>query len=475
MKQSSVIVGFGLTWFMLMAHGAPEPAVCKGGMPGMQAHRIEASVFNGRAYVYEAGREHTRSVMLVHGVGDAGACDYRVQIPRLARSYHVIAVDLPGFAQSDKTNAAYSPANYAVFLKQVADRFARRPFTLVGHSMGGVVSLRYAALFPKDLERLVVVDTPGILHRHAYTGQYLAYLGLGFLQTKMASSSAGESFGKAAEPMAREKFVDLAGIILGRVEQKNIDPEMILSIPPLRDRLLQGDPTRIAGLAAAMENMSRDIPAIETETLVIWGKQDTLAPLRTGKLLAHVLPRAQLTVIEGAAHVPMLEAADRFSAVLEAFLEHGLTPPPKGKAEMKKRGAEKCTARSGAVYEGEYDSLTLSGCQGARISNARIRELRLTDSSVVIEDSDIGGGDVGLHASNATVEMTNGRIHGEIAIVAYGSRLDLAGVQVEGRRAAVEAQAPLVSSVVFSISRVRSPYTDAAVHGYYTVANGKPL
>ena len=56
--------------------------------------------------------------------------------------------------------------------------------------------------------------------------------------------------------------------------------------------------------------------------------------------------------------------------------------------------------------------------------------------------------------------------------------IDLAGVQVEGRDAAVQAQdsgAAAASSVVFSISRVRSPHTDATMHGYYAAAGGKPL
>ena len=108
-------------------------------MPGTEAHGIDEPVFNSRVAVYEAGRGNARSILLVHGIGQGGARDFRYQIDWLKQSFHVVAVDLPGFGDSDKANVLYSPANYARVLKHVADRFLRRPFALVGHSMGAVV------------------------------------------------------------------------------------------------------------------------------------------------------------------------------------------------------------------------------------------------------------------------------------------------------------------------------------------------
>jgi pimeloyl-ACP methyl ester carboxylesterase len=462
---------------------AAEDVARAPGLPGTKLHRIKEPVFKGQAVVYEVGREHAQTVLLVHGLGDAGASDYADHVAWLARSHHVLAVDLPGFAQSDKTSTAYSPTTYVAFLKHVADRFAHKPFTLVGHSMGGVVVLRYAATHPGDLKRLVVVDAPGILHRAAYTGEFLTYMGLGFLQSKMGNSPAAGVVGRDSLGPITEKLNQ----ILGRAEQSNIDPQMILSIPALREKLLQNDPMRIAGLAVAMEDLSKEIPTIQTETLVIWGKQDTIAPLRTGKLLAHVMPRAQLAVIERAGHEPMRQTPDRFRDLLEPFLERGLASAPAKTRELTRRGNASCDRQNGQVYEGEYDTLTLKGCKKAVISAARVRELRVLDSTLAIEDSDIGGDDGGLTASNAVIEMTNGRIHGPVAMTLLASRLDLAGVQIEGERAAAEgreaapamkgkkAGPPVPSSIVFSIGRVRSPHTEADMHGYVAVVSGKPL
>jgi pimeloyl-ACP methyl ester carboxylesterase len=454
--------------------GAAESGVCKNAPAGMKSHRVDVAGLGGRAYVYEAGKEHTRTVLLVHGLGDNGACDYREQIPWLVKSYHVLAVDLPGFAQSDKADVAYSPTSYAAFLKQVADRFVRRPFMLVGHSMGAVVALRFAANYPNELSRLVVVDAPGILHRYAYTGQFLTHIGLGFLQTKMANSPAAGMMGKDSFGAVTERLNE----ILGRAEQMNLDPQMIMAIPGLRQKALQGDPLRIAGLAVAVEDLSKDIPRIQTETLVIWGKQDSLAPVRTGRLLAHVMSRTQLAVIERAGHEPMRETPDRFRDLLEPFLDRGLAPAPAKNRELTQRGSVSCDRKNGAVYEGAYEKLSLNGCRNVVISNARVRELRVVDSTAVIEDSEIVGDDVALYVANSTVEMTGGRIEGRVGISAVASRLDLAGVYVEGRRAAVETlvnAAPVRSSIVFSMSRLRSPNSSGDVHGYYALTSEKPL
>ncbi|HYQ94643.1 MAG TPA: alpha/beta fold hydrolase, partial [Burkholderiales bacterium] len=133
---------------MTGAHAADEPDPR---VPGTEAQRIDEPVFGGQMVVYEAGRGNAREILLVHGIGQEAARDFRDHIAWLQKSFHVVAVDLPGFGASDRANVLYSPGNYARVLKHVAGRFMHGPFALVGHSMGAVVSLRYAAAYPDDV------------------------------------------------------------------------------------------------------------------------------------------------------------------------------------------------------------------------------------------------------------------------------------------------------------------------------------
>ena len=438
---------------------AAEVAAQETRVPGTEARTVDEPVFGGQMVVYEAGRGNAREILLVHGIGQEGARDYRDHIPWLQKSFHVLAVDLPGFGASDKANVLYSPANYARVLKHVAGRFLRGPFVLVGHSMGAVVSLRYAVMYPEDVRRLVVVDAPGVLHRYSVTSQYLAHFGLEFVPP-------------VAEPL--DWLTNLARKILAPLERLHFDPQIILSSPQLRKTLLEADPAKIAGLAVVSEDLHQELPKVRAETLIAWGAQDTLAPLRTGRVLALKLPRARLAVIERAGHEPMLEAPERFRAVLEPFLERGLQPEPaSAAAPLAKHGDASCQRERNRVFEGEYDSLTLEGCQQAQIRNARVRELRVLDSTVTIDDSRIGGGETGIHASNSTIVMTGGRVEGNVAITVSASRFDLAAVEVEGRESAVTAT--LRSYVVFSLCRVHSPRTRGEVHEFYAVTAKNPL
>jgi len=438
------------------------------GIPGTELHRIDEPVFGGHVVVYEAGRGP--SVLLVHGIGAGGARDYRKQIEWLKKSFHVVAVDLPGFGASDKGNLLYSPSNYAGVLKRVADRFLERPFILVGHSMGAVVSLRYAATFPEDVDRLVVIDAPGILHRVSSASQFLAYLGVEFVPP-------------AIEPM--EEIANLARRFLAPLARLQLDPQIILASAQLRETLLGGDPAKISGLAVVSEDLRSALPRAVAPTLLVWGAKDALAPARNGRVLALKLPRAQLQVIEGAAHTPMIETPERFRATLEPFLALGLPPAQAASRSRAKHGEGRCLKERDRVFEGDYDLLTLESCSRARIRNARVRVLRIVDSSVTVDDSQIGGGETGLYARGSSIVVTGGRIEGEVAILASGSRLDLAAVEVEGRKAAVkaavetgeggEAAAAPRFSIVFSLSRVTSPITRGELHDSYSITPDNPL
>jgi pimeloyl-ACP methyl ester carboxylesterase len=428
-------------------------------VPGMDAQRIDEPVFGGQMVVYEAGRGRGHPLLLVHGIGQSGAGDWRESVAWLKETHHVVAVDLPGFGASDKANVLYSPGNYVRVLKHVADRFLERPFVLVGHSMGAVVSLRYAASYPQEVARLVVIDAPGILHRNSVTTQFLAFLGMEFVPPWL-------------DPL--QQLLGLARRVLAPLERLRLDPRVVLESPELRASVLGGDPVKIAGLAVVSENLASDLPEIGAETLLLWGAEDRLAPRRTGHVLALKLPHARLEIVPGAGHTPMLEAPQEFRRLLEPFLERGLAGLAAAQpAAMEKHGEGACAGERDVVYEGDYDKLVIERCLDVRIRNARVRELRVVDSRVAIDDSVIGGGELGMAAKNSTVVATGARFEGEVAVQASASRLDFAAVELRGSKAAVSA--PVTSFVVFSLSRVHSPNLRGEVHAFFTVTPDSPL
>lgn len=393
---------------------AVENAAAWMGVKGARAELVAEPVFDGRFMLYRAGKPGAEPVVLVHGLGPNGARDWARVVPALAPRYEVFALDLPGFGQSDKGNQLYSPENLARVIEQAVAPRVGRPFTLVGHSMGAAVSLAYAAAYPQRLRRLVLVDMAGVLHGSVYAPS-LVKVGLGQL---------GGNF------PADAPWVDsLMRGLMTKIENMPVSREMVLRTPALRQQLLRGDPGMIAAFALGEHDFGEALRRVTAPTLLIWGSEDPIAPLRTGQLARALIPGSRLELVPGAAHTPQLEDPERFNALLLEELAGGRravsVPPRTGPIEGK---ALTCDGQAGARFSGDIPSLALIRCTGAQISNARIGELRVLESDAQIMNSEIRGG---LYALRSRVNVTAGSIGGEPALQLDEAELDVAGTRFE--------------------------------------------
>lgn len=444
-----------LMWLLLCARLAAPAAAA-------EERRIAEPVFGGEALVVLAGAPEAPPVVLIHGIGERAARDWQGLIAVLARDHRVLAFDLPGFGRSSAGNHAYTPERYAAFVRYAIEReLGPRPVGLVGHSLGGAVALRYAARHPEDVSALVLVAVPGLLHRAAYS-KYLVHLGLDRLP--------------GLYPAQGDHLRNLASNLLGLVERLRPTPEAIVANADLRRRLLDADPARIAGLALAIEDFTADLPRVGMPTLLLWGGRDEIAPRRNGETLAAMLPHARLEVLAASGHTPMDEVPESFNARVAAFLrDPALVADARGRPAAGAAATRQATCRGqrDVLYEGDYDRLVISRCRGVRVRDARVRQLRIVESTVSIERSHIGGPDGGLVADDARVTVTASRIEAEVAIRAVAARLDIAGTRLIGTRAAVEA--PLASDLLFSLSEIDRPGRRGPVHGLWRVQPGEPL
>jgi len=425
---------------------------------------LTETAFHGKARVFTAGPESAPIVVLVHGLGDKATRDWDGLIAVLARDHRVVTFDLPGFGRSSKGNELYSPENYAAFLRYlVVEHIHTRPFSLVGHSMGGAIALRYAARYPQDVTALVLVDVPGILHPMAYS-KYLSYLGINYFPSLY--------------PAQRDHLGNLVSSVLRLTEKIQPVPEVIIASSKLRQSFLNAEQTKIAGLALVIEDFSLDMPRVQAPVLVLWGKRDSIAPLRNGRVLSASLPHAQLEVFDASGHTPMDDVPESFNARVVAFLNFPVLERRYGALQREllrpvSTRTGTCKGQRGAIFEGEYDRIIIHRCRGTLVRNARVRELRISDAEVSIEDSVIGGTDGGLSVDDARVTITSSVIEGKVAITAVEARLDIAGSRIVGTEAALVA--PLKSEVLFSVSRVQSPHFRGSLHEVRIVVPGNPL
>ena len=104
-------------------------------------------------------------------------------------------------------------------------------------------------------------------------------------------------------------------------------PDIVMEFAPLRQRILGGKPERIAALGLILQDYGPLIAKIKTPTLVVWGADDMVAPLRTGLMLADRLPDAELVVLPSVGHQVMAQApsldglTDPMQRMFRAFAE----------------------------------------------------------------------------------------------------------------------------------------------------------
>ena len=106
------------------------------------------------------------SLVLVHGLGGA-ASNWVELAPALSRSYRVLALDLPGHGGSSPLPAAPSLTPFADVVAAVAEREGLLPAAVVGHSFGGLVTLRLALRRPEAVRALLLASATGTMRSRA--------------------------------------------------------------------------------------------------------------------------------------------------------------------------------------------------------------------------------------------------------------------------------------------------------------------
>lgn len=408
-----------------------------------QLYREREPVWNSQTLVIEAGLEHSQTILLVHGLGQNGFTDWASVIPELARQYHVLALDLPGFGYSDAPAGKYSPTHYARVLSTLLTRHAKGRAIVIGHSMGGAVALRLAASRPELLSRLILVDAAGILHRTAFTKHSIT-----------GRLGSGQTSGTLRGLLERVR--DFSDSTIERVFGLP-DPGRLLGISEeLWAGAFSGQANANAAAALVEEDFSNAATGMPLPTWLIWGEADPVAPLRTGQMLARRLPQAQLLSLPGVGHTPM-EAAS-FNAFMNR-LDRALSEAPQGfnppATPPVSHRDYLCQGENGGRLSGQFREVRIENCAGLLLQDLVAERLIIRDSIVQMLNTRIHGDETGITLINSELVATASEINAPTAIHAERARLDLAGVILEGSDTAISTGS--TSRFIASACPVRSP------------------
>jgi pimeloyl-ACP methyl ester carboxylesterase len=288
-------------------------------MPEM---RLETANVHGRSVSYaEAGEGPV--LLLIHGIAGTSE-NWREVVEPLAHHHTVIAPDLPGHGVSEAGSGDYSIGALASGLRDLLLALGHERATLVGHSLGGGIAMQFAYQHPEMIERLVLVSSGGlgpevspVLRAAALPGAEL-FISL----TAGAGQRLGSAFGRGLGAIGLRPNADIAEVARGYASLED----------PARRAAFLATLRAVVGTGGQRVSAGDRLYLAEAvPVLIVWGRRDSIIPVRHGEDAHGAIPGSWLEVFEDVGHMPQLEAAGRFTAALERFLRE--TEPAQFDAE----------------------------------------------------------------------------------------------------------------------------------------------
>ena len=274
-----------------------------------RAHQRWVTVAERRVNVVELGSGPP--LVFVHGLSGSWQ-NWLEQLPAFARDHRVIAMDLPGFGESEMPAAKISIPGYARWLDALLDELGVGVTAVVGNSMGGFIGAELAIQFPPRVERLVLVSAAGLTVEHQRHDRALAVLRT--LDKRLAAYAGW--VGTRSDVLMRRRRVRRA--VFGIIAH---DPAS-LPAPLVAEQVRgSGKPGFVDALDAITDYPIRDrLGEIGCPTLIVWGTEDRLVPVGDADDFERLIPNSRKVVWPDTGHVAMLERPAAFNRLVAAFL-----------------------------------------------------------------------------------------------------------------------------------------------------------
>ncbi|WP_201597730.1 alpha/beta fold hydrolase [Psychrobacter vallis] len=250
----------------------------------------------------EGGNLNGEPLLLIHGFG--ANKDNFTRIGKELGDYHLIIPDLLGFGESSKPlQADYRADAQAQRLHELLQaKGAASNIHVGGNSMGGGISVAYAAMYPDSVKSLWLLDSGG-------------FWSAGFPK---------ERFGDGG--------IENSPLLIQNTEDYFALYNLVMYKPPYIPKTVQAvfAQTNIAnrGLHAKIlqqitednvEMRAKIIAQYNIPTLVVWGAEDKIIKPETAVVMKKLMPQAKVITMSKVGHIPMIEAADQTAKDYKAF------------------------------------------------------------------------------------------------------------------------------------------------------------
>ena len=235
-------------------------------------------------------------VVLLHGLADDVGVWGSV-MPALAAKHRVIALDQVGFGRSDKPLLDYRAATFVDFLDGFLNELKIDRASLVGNSLGGWIAADFALAHPERIERLVLCNAAG------YAAVAKNMNSRTFSALRLASRDDIRHLGPLTFHDKRfYEDVDLAF-------KQRVTAGDDYTVNQVLDSILRGE-----------DVLDGRVGAIHKPTLILWGREDKLIPLKLAERFHKEIAGSRLEIIDNCGHMQHVECPKEFAAAVLEFL-----------------------------------------------------------------------------------------------------------------------------------------------------------
>jgi len=236
------------------------------------------------------------SVVFFHGAGGLLADNPFLDV--LARQYHVLAPELPGYGESTGEELLEDMLDFTLHGWDVVAALGLERPHLVGHSMGGMIAAEMACLSPRDLGKLVLASAAGLWIDEHPIPDLFSLLPFELANVLFRDPARG------------------AQLLTGGLDLTDMEALKAFYIANSRRLAMAG---KIL-FPVPNRRLSKRLYRLRADTLVIWGAADQLMPPVYAERWSELIPGASVVSIDGAGHMLPWEAPDAFAAAVARFL-----------------------------------------------------------------------------------------------------------------------------------------------------------
>lgn len=207
---------------------------------------------------------------------------------QLLQKQEISSVFLPIPGLSTELNEVWNLDSYVSWLKNELPK--NEQIILLGHSFGGQIACQFAAQYPHLVSKLILIDSAGIIDKST---------------VKIVKRLVFKTVARLGKPIFNHDFFRNVLYKLAR------EKDYLKANKTLRQTMANVISTEVLEF----------LDQIECPTLIIWGQNDTITPVRFAKVFKERITKSEMKIVAGARHSPQFTHPDETAEIIGEFLK----------------------------------------------------------------------------------------------------------------------------------------------------------